>query len=202
MLGNHNLFCMCLCFFFYSQMMFVSEWLFFALLSFNAYSLVPGLFILNSHSLHLSASIYFFFVFFVLLSFIFCRNRLPPWICPCPSTTLLSTLSAFCCCDCSSVLYFCPCVFALVTRADYVGLNSFGPHAVCGQGQLWPPHSEHGQSQGREPLMWLGRQGDRAGGKSSIWFLKNDLICHWCERVLCLLPPVLQCHPYISNLKY
>lgn len=33
-------------------------------------------------------------------------------------------------------------------------LSSLVPCAVCGQGQLWSSHSEHGQSQARETLMW------------------------------------------------
>lgn len=37
-----------------------------ALLSFNAYSLFPGLFIINSHSLHLSASIWLFYICYFL----------------------------------------------------------------------------------------------------------------------------------------
>lgn len=53
-----------------------------------------------------------------------------------------------------------PVFFALVTGADYVGLSCFGPHAVCGQGQLWPSHSEHGQSRAREPLMWERQAGE------------------------------------------
>lgn len=198
MLGNHDLFSVCLffVFFFFPEDVYFGVTLF-ALLSFNAYSLFPGLFILNSHSLHLSASIWLFF-----LSVIFCRNCLPPWICLFPSTTLLSPMYAFYCCNCSSVLYFSPCVFALVTRADYVGLSSFGPHAVCGQGQLWPSHSEHGQSQAREPLMWLGRQRDRAGGKSNIWCLRNDSICHWCEIVCCVFFSLFFNVTHIFFLKY
>lgn len=34
--------------------------------------------------------------------------------------------------DCSSLVYFCRCLFAVVTGADYVGLSSFCPsHCLC-----------------------------------------------------------------------
>lgn len=60
--------------------------------------------------------------------------------------------------DCSSLLYFGHRLCALVTRADYVGLSSFGPYSVCGQGQLWPFLSEQGATD-------VERQAGRSSGK-------------------------------------
>lgn len=73
--------------------------------------------------------------------------------------------------DCLSLLYFCRRLFALVTGDDYVGLSSFGPHAVCGQGQLWPSLSEQGATD-------VERQTGRLGGeKKKIWFAIG---VKWC----------------------
>lgn len=176
--------------------------------SLNACSLFSGLLILNSHSLHLSVSICLFLKKKKKISYFFyIQTVLLPGSAPSPQSHSFLSLS-----HCQSFIALTahlsfisiPVFFALVTGADYVGLSSFGPHAVCGQGQLQPSHSEHGQSRAREPLMWSAKWGDRARGKSTVWCHKNDSICHWCEKcVLCLsllLLFLLQCHPYFSKI--
>lgn len=105
-----------------------------------------------------------------------------------------------------------PVFFALVTGADYVGLSCFGPHAVCGQGQLWPSHSEHGQSRAREPLMWERQAGEIEweenqpfGASKMIRFSTGVKVCSVSESPPCspsMSPMFSQDISLMSGRKY
>lgn len=115
-----------------------------------------GLFILNSHSLHLSVSVCLSpFICYFSVETVFLRGSAPSSQ-PHSFLSLRRSVLFLLCLHLTAhrVAVF----FSLVTGADYVGLSSFGPHTVCGQGQLRPSLSEQGATD-------VERQAGRSRGK-------------------------------------
>lgn len=198
MLGNHDPFCD------FFQRMFESE-----RVSLLSCLLIPILLFFRAFHFKLplspSACIHLplFFIFsFILLYFseetVFLWGSAPS---PQPPSSFSQSLRLFRCAFARlfiSPLFLSPSFLLWWRGLIMWGWAVFAPHAVCGQGQLWPSLSEQGATD-------VERQAERLSGKKinrlvpQKWFdLPLVWKCAQCPNLTLLF--LLQCHPYFYKI--